>query len=83
MIRNDCTIPVFTFTCITKGIPIPPNSLIISCATDPLDTPKWPLGTLTIAPSSIVGYNSSATFAINIFFCSDETTLAYDPLRCI
>jgi len=83
ILRNQCTLPVFTFTCVTAGIPLPFNSLLESCATDPLNTPKWPLGTLTIESGNIIGYSSSQTFAVNIFFCSDETILAYDPIRCI
>ena len=83
IIGNRCVISVFTFTCITKGIPIPQGSLLASCATDPLNTPKWSLGTSTIQTFRTIGYTTAATFAINIFFCTDETTLAYEPIRCI
>ena len=81
-IGNTCTIHVFVFTCITKGVPLPPNSLLNSCATDPLNTPHWPLGTTTLQSGRFGGWNSSPpTFAINLFFCSDESVLSYEPVR--
>ena len=83
IVGNTCTIPVFIFTCITKGLPTIPGGLLGSCTTDPLNTSHRPLATTSIQASRSVGYTSSPpAFAINLFFCSDESVLSYDPIRC-
>lgn len=84
-VTNNCTITVTIIACVASGsgAALPPDSGLRECAQDPKQTPMSNFTTNTIFPRTrqVVGVTNK-NLALNIYWCSDETHLGYDPVHC-
>lgn len=83
-IVNLCTIPVTYALCATKGTGPQPQFGLDECADDPLMTPFSRLMFIPLNPGTAGFYvNATQALSIQVFFCSDETSLTSAPARCL
>lgn len=83
-IANLCTIPVTYALCATKGSGPQPQFGLDECADDPLMTPFSRLMFIPLNPGTAGFYvNATQALSIQIFYCSDATSLTASPARCL
>lgn len=83
-IVNTCTITVTYGLCATKGSPPQPQFGLPECAPDALQTPLQRLKIITLNPGALGDYvNATQNLSVQVFYCSDQTTLMGGPVRCL